>query len=85
MKFEICSVYDSKAAVYSRPFFVHNLSLAERVALDILRGESDIARHPDDFSLFHLGSFDDGSAKFDLFDGPQALFRFHELASAFGV
>lgn len=60
MKQLMFAVYDSKAKVYCRPFFV----AVEAVALRAFEGGAndeslEMGRHPEDFSLHQLGEFDD--------------------------
>lgn len=54
------AVYDSKARTFCRPFFVAH----EAVALRAFEGGAndpaqEMCQHPGDFTLFHLGEFDD--------------------------
>lgn len=80
MKFNICSFYDSKLGVYSRPFFVADLREIPRIATDVLTSESStVSRHPEDFTLFHIGMFDDNEASVTDLGSPVALIRMHEL------
>lgn len=60
MKQLMYAVYDSKAKAFCRPFF----AAVEAVALRAFEGgandpENEIGRHPNDFSLFQVGEFDD--------------------------
>jgi len=74
MLMQIMAVYDSKAEVYNRPFFVEAVGIALRSFMDLLKeGTHDFAKHPEDYTLFHLGSFDNKTAKYDLFATPKSL------------
>lgn len=60
MRTNCFSVYDSKARVFSTPFF----ALTKEVALRIfMEGANDpqlqLCKHAEDFTLFHIGVFDD--------------------------
>lgn len=60
MKLEIYSVFDKKALVYGRPFFLLNDATAIRAFTDLVNDPStDVNRHPSDYQLFHVGSFED--------------------------
>jgi len=73
-------IYDQKAKVYNRPFYLLNDDVAHRVALDMRQDSStDLARHPEDFIMFRLGTYDDQFATLNLHDDPVTMFRFHEL------
>jgi len=53
------SVYDAKAGAYLRPFFADTVGLALRVFGDAVAEEGQpFALHPEDYTLFHLGQFD---------------------------
>ena len=78
MKIELYTIYDSKSGVYNKPFYQLNDDVCRRTASDLLMGETDIAMHPEDFSLFHLGNYNDERAKFELLDAPRLVLKFHE-------
>lgn len=61
MKLNIYSVYDQAAKAYTAPFFLHNDGLAIRAFQDNVNAEQEnnISKHPEHFSLFKLGEFDD--------------------------
>lgn len=64
MKYEIFAIHDVKANAFMRPFFLPNVSMATRTFSDIVADpQSDIYKNPADYTLFHLGSFDDANAK----------------------
>jgi hypothetical protein len=67
MKLFIVTVFDKGAAAYNRPFFVPSLGLAIRGFQDELNREAEdnpMFKHPSDFELYSLGSFDDNSGEF---------------------
>lgn len=60
MIINIYVTYDSKAAVYSRPFFAQARGIALRTFGDISNDpEHPIGKHPEDYTLFEIGSYDD--------------------------
>lgn len=60
------SVFDEKAAVFSPPVFLSNKGLALRSFADVAAdGKSPMAKHPEDFKLYHIGSFDAVSGKLE--------------------
>lgn len=64
MKIEVFSVYDSKAMVFDRPFYALTNGSALRQFMDAVNDEKSILhKHPQDFMLFHLGTFDDQDGK----------------------
>ena len=74
MIYKIYSVYDSKAEAYMQPSFMSAKGAALRSFTDAVNDSSHIfGKHPEDYSLFELGSFDDCSASFNLYASPQSL------------
>jgi hypothetical protein len=63
MKLEIYTIYDSKEAIYYQPHFFLNDDVALRTFGDMANDEqSKISKHPEDYTLWHLGSYEDSSA-----------------------
>ncbi|AZL82679.1 nonstructural protein [Apis mellifera associated microvirus 3] len=59
MKLRVFAVYDAKAEVYNAPFFTQTVGLALRGFTDEVRNpDSMLNKHPEDFSLFEIGEFD---------------------------
>ena len=71
MKMVICSIRDSAADAYGRPFFLPSVGVAIRSFTDEVNRPSEdnqIYQHPEDFDLFELGEFDDTTGRFVLLD-----------------
>lgn len=67
MKLDVFAVFDSKVGAYAQPFFSANISTATRAfAYAANDPTTEIGRFPSDMALFHLGTWDDQSAEFDL-------------------
>lgn len=65
------AVYDSKVEAFLSPLFFQSKGQAVRAFTDaIADSSSPISKHPEDFTIFELGSFDDSNAKFDLHATP---------------
>jgi len=74
----VCSVRDSAADLFGQPFFVPTTAMALRGFADAVKradGDSDLTKHPDDFTLFELGTFDDETGKFVNLPEPRQLVR----------
>ena len=53
-------IFDAAAAAAMRPFFAHNAGAAIREFTDIVNNpEHPIGRHPEDYTLFAIGEFDE--------------------------
>lgn len=60
----VIAIRDRAADVYGQPIFVANLGGAIRSFGDEVNNpESNIAKHPEDFDLFEIGSYDDSTAQ----------------------
>lgn len=71
-----CSVRDEALQAFNRPIFVNALGLAIRSFEDECRRESPdnaMRNHPKDFSLWHIGSYDEGIGRLTALDVPVRL------------
>lgn len=67
MILNVYAFYDIKASFYSAPFFLVHDSLAMRAATDLVADpNTTIGRHPADFALMKLGTFDDQTGNFEV-------------------
>ncbi len=63
MKLNVYSILDSKSGIYAKPFFMLNTSMAVRAFGDLCNDvQTTIASHPEDYTLYHIGEYDDGVA-----------------------
>lgn len=70
----LCTVLDSKSAIYSAPFSSINRQTAMRdFAHAAQEPNSQMAKFPEDFRLYALGSFDDNTGQITMFDSPEYL------------
>lgn len=59
MKQILVSVYDVKAGAYNAPIAMLSKAAAIRSFTDaISEGKADFAKHPEDYSLVHVGDWD---------------------------
>ncbi|QCQ84704.1 nonstructural protein [Blackfly microvirus SF02] len=66
MKLLMCSVFDSKVGAYSPPFCVKTQGEAIRSFADACGDDKlPFSKHPGDYRLFLVGSFDDNSGVLD--------------------
>jgi len=65
MKLQAYSVFDSKAKFFVKPFYCANDMVALRLFASAASDRAlDIGKFPTDFSLFHVGEWDDDSGTF---------------------
>lgn len=71
---KIFTVYDCKAEAYLPPFMYQNKGEAIRAFADTVNNEKSMMnKHPEDYTLFELGTWDDNSAKYDILFTPVSL------------
>lgn len=79
MKHVILSVYDKATEAYMRPFTVISEGQGIRLFEDTVRDlNSDLSKHPEDYALFRLGTFDDMLGEMKPQE-PKCLRRAHEV------
>lgn len=74
MILKVFTVFDHAAKAYLQPFFL-------RTEEEAIRGFSEVCsdpqhmfgRYPDQYTLFHLGEYDDSSASFHELETPETL------------
>jgi hypothetical protein len=60
MKLKVFSIFDSKAQCFAAPFFLPVVGAALRAFGDLADDpRSTVNKHPEDYSLFVIGEFDD--------------------------
>lgn len=65
MLHQIVSIFDSTAHAYLKPVFVHSDGAAVRSFQDAVNDPTtDFAKHPDDYSMHSLGTWDDSTGEF---------------------
>jgi hypothetical protein len=64
MKMNLYTIYDQKLEAYNQPFFWENDAMALRQFADMANDENfSISKHPEDYSLWHLGTWSNSDAK----------------------
>ncbi|WNK13030.1 MAG: nonstructural protein [Microvirus sp.] len=82
MILQVVVIRDSAAAVYGQPQYVASIGSAIRGFGDEVNrsaADNSFFRHPEDFILYHVGTYSDDFAKFTLFDEPVQLARAVDL------
>lgn len=81
MKVIVC-IKDTAARVYGVPFVVQAAAQAVRSLRDEVNSKdstSDVCKHPSDFELYELATFDEDSGNIAPFELPQLLCRAKDL------
>jgi len=68
------SIYDSKAQAYITPFFMPEQAMAVRVFADAVNNpEHEFGKHPEDYTLFYLGGFENLTTEYISNNTPVSL------------
>ena len=68
------SIHDNKAEAYLPPFYLHNKNMAIRSFSDAVQDEaSTFFKHPEDYSLWEIGEFDDQTGEIIYYTPHHAL------------
>lgn len=82
MFFQVVAVLDQGAGAFMRPFFARAVGEAVRSFQDEVNRKSDdamIAHHPEDFSLYLVGTFNDEDGLLSPCSPPKLLQRASDL------
>lgn len=61
-KLKVFTVRDSKVEAYLQPFFMRSYGEAERAFRTVMNNpEHQMSKHPEDFSLYEIGDYDDNT------------------------
>ena len=58
MKLHFYTIYDKKLEAYHQPWILENNNVALRQFQDLVTGDTAIAKHPEDYSIWLNGSFE---------------------------
>lgn len=76
MILQVMVVYDSKSRAHLLPMFVSHVEVGQRGFADAANDPTGvIGRNPEDFSLFHIGEWDDEIAQMNAFETRRAMGR----------
>lgn len=74
MNLKAFTIYDSKIGAYGRPFMQISTGEALRTWHDLVNDpQHAIHKHPEDFTLFELGSWSDEDGRFSNLAAPVSL------------
>ncbi len=74
MELMIFSVRDSKAEAFITPFFAPTIAVASRMFETACNDQAtEMFKHSDDYTLYHVGLFDQNSGSGVMLESPVAL------------
>lgn len=78
----VVSVKDRAMDAYARPFFVPTTQMALRSFADEVNRQAEdnpMNKHPKDYELYQLGTFDDETGRFENLEQPQRIARAEDV------
>lgn len=83
MDYKLFSVRDAAGAMYAPIFAFETEELAKRAVADtIIKGDSMIAMHPEDFALYHLGYFNNVTGVIRPVEVPELVVQCSSISQA---
>ncbi len=74
MKMLAFTVYDEKSEAFAQPFFTTAIGVASRMFSEWANDDTIlIGRHPEDYTLYHVGYFETHDAKMSSNDTPSLI------------
>ena len=82
MKQKIYSTFDQASGIYQRPFVAHTHGEVTRSFQDIAcDADHEIGKHPEDYTLYCLGEFNDGTGEITGYLTPEKVATALELVA----
>lgn len=73
---KVYALRDTKAGIYHPPFYNHSHGEAERNFHQLVKDpKSTVHQYPEDFDLYHLGTYDDITGKICPTDSPVHMLK----------
>lgn len=72
----VLAIKDRAVATFMQPFFSHHIGAAKRTFSDEINRQAPdnpLAKHPEDYDLFELGTFDDQTGRFECLPQPRQV------------
>lgn len=74
MILNVVSCFDSKAKAWTVPAFIPSTQSIEREWANVVNDPSSMFnKHPDDYTLFHLGTWDPHRGVFEMFSSKESI------------
>lgn len=74
MLMKVYSIYDTAISTWRPPMFCRAKGEIMRWWVEVVNNpQTEIAKHPKDYVLFELGTWDDDKCKFDLLSAPVSV------------
>lgn len=84
MKMQVFSVYDAVAELFAEPFYAQNVQSGIRAFGHAVRTQERLKQYPEDYSLFHIGEFDQELGELQGFAKPHKVSMATNFTEGFG-
>lgn len=75
-KMEIFAIRDTKAEAFNPPFYQRTKAEAERsLQRLVLDPDSNVSKFPEDFDLYHLGTYNDSTGEISPLPSPEHIIK----------
>jgi hypothetical protein len=82
MELEVFAMKDKKVNAYMQPFFMRSPAEALRAFEATAKDpKTNVYKHPEDYSLYHVGKYDDETATIEQKSEPQFLMSAEQIPS----
>lgn len=76
MKLQLFTIHDTKTDVFAPPICQKSQGEAERTFNQMVHDDRTmISKYPEDYDLYHLGSYCDNTGKFELLPAPKHIVK----------
>lgn len=65
MDLNIYAIFDVKTERHMVPWYMHSHNEATRAFTNLINGDHQVSRNPQDYELWYLGTWDDETGQFD--------------------
>jgi len=71
---KVFTLYDSAAEAYDPPHFIRSTGEAVRLFSNAVKDpQTKVAKHPDDYTLFEIGEFDELTGQISMYNAHKSL------------
>lgn len=73
-KLHVFAIYDSAVSLFAAPFYMRSRGEAFRAFQDLVNdGKSSVSLHPEYYTMFELGTYEEEGAKFEFLTAPERV------------
>lgn len=82
----VYAVRDNKVGSYFDPMFFPHVAACVRMLTEVVQdNKSTLSKHPQDFELYELGTYDDSRGDLDVLPNPKFIMNITDLVQKAGL